>query len=180
MFEAPEDEIDKVDPEMLKLSKESVAFWARKGKTQAQIARLFGYTRARINQVWTEAGLPKPPKQVVREEFPWEIDQRFKSSALHKRLSDHAEYYATNGEGMSEDKLKRLLSFYGKLKSRNAVVEYSPDVEPNPDSGMGGFRLVPRRPEDGDLIVRVNEISKITDEGRRIFSMPGELPKVKY
>lgn len=175
-----EDMLSDVDPKYLKSSVESVRYWYRCKKKQSEIALILGVSRARISQLWAEAGLPKTPRQTVRAQFPWKIEARFKSSELHKLLANHAEFYATNGEGMSRYKLKRLLSFYGRLKTRNVVVEYHPDVESNPDSGMGGFRLVPRMPEDGDLIVRINEVTELTEEARRIFRMPRQLPKVEY
>jgi hypothetical protein len=70
---------------------------------------------------------------------------------------------------MSKDKLLRLRAFYRKLRDEGVVLEHDPDLPAVPGaSNKGGFAFRPRVPEDADLLIRVNEFTNLTDEGREI------------
>jgi hypothetical protein len=75
---------------------------------------------------------------------------------------------------MSEDKLTRLRAFVKMLRDENLVVEFDPDLPPEDGvSGTaGGWAYRKRRKRDGDLLVRVNEHTHLTDEGRTIWRLP--------
>lgn len=70
---------------------------------------------------------------------------------------------------MSEYKLARLRSFYRKLREENLVVEFDPNIPPSPGIKHGGFAYRDRTPEDGDLLIRVNEYTNLTDQGKIIW-----------
>jgi hypothetical protein len=90
-----------------------------------------------------------------------------------KRLRDHGEWVATGGVGMSDDKLTRLRAFYRKLRDDNLVVEYDPTIPPIPGvSNKGGWAYRQRTPTDEDLLIRVNEYTNLTEEGRGIWRLP--------
>jgi hypothetical protein len=92
-------------------------------------------------------------------------------------MRDHAEYIATDGVGMSEDKLKTLRAFYRKLKDEGLVLEYDPSYPAVPGvSNKGGFTFRERVRADGDLLIRVNEFTNLTDEGREIWRFPAQDP----
>jgi hypothetical protein len=74
---------------------------------------------------------------------------------------------------MSADKRKRLAAFHNRLHDGHLVVEFDPDIPPEPGvSNKGGFALRPRLPKDGDLMIRVNEHTTLTDEGREVWALP--------
>jgi hypothetical protein len=88
-------------------------------------------------------------------------------------MRDHGEYAATGGKGMSKDKLDRLRSFYRKLRTENLVLEFDPSIEPIPGvSSRGGFAFRERTEADGDLLIRVNGHTFMTDEARMIWRLP--------
>ncbi len=76
---------------------------------------------------------------------------------------------------MSDSEIRRLTSFHDKLRRYNLVVEYSPEIPPSLDSSVGGWSYQARIADDGDLMIRVNEWTTLTDEGRRrIWKLPAE------
>jgi len=113
----------------------------------------------------------------LRKHFPWEISERFSHAAPVLLIRDHGEYMATDGKGMPERKLKALRGFYRRLRESNTVVVFDPSIPPIIDvSAPGGFDYVPRTEEDGDLLIRVNEYTNLTDEGKRIWRFPKREP----
>lgn len=94
-----------------------------------------------------------------------------------RSLRDHAEFVVTGGAAMSDHKLKRLRMFYRKLRETDVVVEYNPDIPPQPGvSRNGGFALRARRPADGDLMIRANEYTRLTRAGRALWRLPDADP----
>jgi hypothetical protein len=84
---------------------------------------------------------------------------------------------ATNGVGMSDDKLSRLRAFYDKLRDENLVVEFDPEIPPDPGvSNQGGWAFRKRGKADGDLLIRVNEYTHLTEEGKTIWGFPPRDP----
>ena len=90
-----------------------------------------------------------------------------------------AIHVATGGKGMSESKLKRLRGFYKILVEQDVVLEFDPELPPIPGvANKGGFAYRPRERRDGDLIIRVNEHTTLTPEGRLIWCLPPQIPEV--
>ncbi len=145
----------------------------RRGLNQTEIADMHGVSRQAVSWHKTTYGGQKSTRQIVNEAWPWETTHLHGKAAPYKRLRDHAEYMATDGRGMSEDKLKRLRTFYRKLRNENLVVEFDPDLPPEPGvSPHGGFAYRQRMVQDGDLLIRVNDHTQITDDGREIWCFP--------
>lgn len=97
-----------------------------------------------------------------------------------RRLRDHGEYVVSGGSALSEYRLKRLRAFHRQLREADVVVEYNPDIPPQPGvSRAGGFALRARRPADGDLMIRVNEYTRLTREGRTIWRLPDHEPSLR-
>jgi len=145
-----------------------------RGLTQNEIAELHGVSRQTVSQMKRRMGrFSQTPRELVLEKnFPWKVPQKFTQSGIRRMMRNHGEFAATGGKGMSTEKLKRLVSFYRKLTSRNLVVEFDPEIPPNPDSRAGGWRLVPREDSDGDLMIRVNEHTTLTEDGKVIWRIP--------
>lgn len=162
----------------------------RHGKpiSYAEIGRRWGLSRERVRQLDKEnPDRIRTPRQVVMENFPWTVPTKFHNANIHKRMRDHAEYMATGGKGMAPRLLKMLREWYNTLESYNVVVEFDPNIEPSDEFGghrghiksvssYGGFAYRVREDSDGDLIIRVNEHTRLTAEGKRIWVFPPERP----
>lgn len=159
--------------DLLKLSLADIEAWKRKGYSQSEIARMHGFTRQWVSLIVRKYGGSRTPRQVVMDEWPYQVPAELCHAMPYKRLRDHAEYVATGGKGMSEDKLKRLRSFYERLRAEDAVVEFDPAIPPITGvSSVGGWALRKRKPADGDLLIRVNEHTNLTEKGEMIWAWP--------
>jgi hypothetical protein len=149
--------------------------------TLADIAKLFGVTRQRAHQVARDESPVdlRTPRQIVADQFPWEIGHEFGQSSIARRVHDHALYVATGGKGMTRRQLVALLNFYKKLRDNNVVVEFHPDIPPEPGNQFGGFAFRPRTEDDGDLIIRVNEVTNLSPEAEDDWTFPPQDPDVK-
>ncbi len=149
----------------------------RKGYNQSEIADMHGVTRQAVSWQKIVYGGALTPRQVVNQAWPWKTNNLHGKSKVYQRMRDHGEYMATGGKGMNDDKLSRLRSWYQKLRDENVVVEFDPEIPPIPGvSPHGGFRYVKRRKSDGDLLLRKNEHTTLTEEGRRIWRFPPRDP----
>lgn len=149
-----------------------------RGMTQADIAREVGVSRAYVSWIIKNyAGdRLKTPRQKAQENYPWKVWNEHQQAGLHRATRDHAEYMEVGDEGMTPDKLSRLSTLYKKIIDYDVVVEYDPfNFTPTPEYPLGGFRLVPREDTDGDLIIRVNEHTILTDRGRKVWRLPQSL-----
>jgi hypothetical protein len=151
------------------------------GHSQSDIARMTGYTRQYISWIVnTYGGSLTERQQVMREHWPFIVPAHMNDATQNKLLRNHGEYVVTGGKGMSANKIDRLRSFYKKLRDENLVVEFDPTIPPDRSrdragkmgSMTGGWRYVERVPEDGELLIRVNEYTHLTDEGEEIWRFP--------
>lgn len=160
-----------------KLSLSVVEDLKNKGFNQSEIAEMFGVTRQYVSWIKHTYGGRLTPREIVLQAWPWTVSAEQSQTSPYRRMRDHGEYIATGGKGMSEDKLKRLRAFYRKLKDENVVLEFDPTIPPIPGvSNKGGWAFRNRLPSDGDLIIRVNEYTDITEDGRMIWRFPRKEP----
>ncbi|AEV52130.1 hypothetical protein [Rhodococcus phage RGL3] len=144
-----------------------------KGRTQSDIAREYGVTRQHVSWIVKTYGGTQTPRQKLLEHFPWEVPSKQLASSPYRNMRNHAEYMATGGVGMGAPELKRLRNFYQKLQDENLVLEFDPNIPGEPGFAInGGFALRPREESDGDLMIRVNEYTKLSDEGKRLWRFP--------
>src|SRR5690606_6221190 len=130
------------------------------GYSVTEIGEMYNTSRQNVSQIRRrgKTNFYRTPRQrVLEDNFPWKVPSRFGQTGLRRERRDHGECIATGGKGMTRQKLQRVLNLYRKLTENNMVVEFSPDIPPNEFSSAGGFRLVPRKDSDGDLMIRVNE-----------------------
>lgn len=150
-----------------------------KGLNQAQIARKFGISRQAVSEMKRKYGrYSLTPRERAMKQFPWRVPVTQQECSPDKRMRDHAEYVATDGRGMEEWKLTRLLGFYEKLTAEDLVVEHDPSLPPSEGVKCGGWRFVPREDSDEDLMIRVNQYTKLTQENRMIWRIPKRWPNV--
>ncbi|CAM4518915.1 XRE family transcriptional regulator [Nocardia ninae] len=162
------------------LSAEVVQALVDKGEGFAAIARRFGYTRQYVQQFAARNGisLPKTPRRMVGEEFPWKVPSAMQRTPPYRRMRDHGEFMATGGEGMSDEKKSRLRSWYAMLRKYNYVLEFDPKLPPTVGvSPAGGFAYRPREERDGKkLLIRLNEHTRLTSDGKKIWVFPPKDP----
>lgn len=176
MFDANvDDTTGRTNDDQPKLTLAIVEDLKVKGYTQADIARMFGVTRQYVSWIkYTYGGRLTPRERVLRE-FPWKVPEPMTQQSPYRRMREHGEYVATNGVGMSPAKLSRLRNFYRKL--RDQVLEFDPAIPPKPGfANKGGFAYRPRTDDDGDLLIRVNDHTNLTEKGRTIWVFPSEWP----
>ncbi|OHT67787.1 repressor [Mycobacteroides chelonae] len=160
--------------ELPKLSLAVVEDLKNKGLSQSEIAEMYGVTRQYVSWIKHTYGGTLTPREAILQHFPFEVPTALSQTSPYMRLRDHAEYIATGGDDMSPIKLSRLRSFYRKLRDQNLVLEYDPSIAPIKGvSNKGGWAYRDRVAEDGDLLIRVNEYTRLTEEGRqRIWRFP--------
>lgn len=165
------------DYDRLELSLSVIEDLKGKGLSQSEIAELAGVTRQAVSWWVKTYDGSKTLRQEVLEHFPFKVPTNLSQSSPYRRLRDHGEYMATRGKGMSEDKLKRLRAFYHKLRVDHTVLEYDPTIPPIPGvSNKGGWAFRGRVPEDEDFLVRANEYTRLTEEGKNIWRFPVREP----
>ncbi|WP_396902716.1 XRE family transcriptional regulator [Mycolicibacterium sp.] len=163
-----------------KLTIELIDAYKRRGLNQTEIARLHGITRQAVSFQVRKYDRLTDTQRLLTLHFPWRVPQHQGNATQFRRLRDHGRHVATAGkvvppsERLPADLLDRLQSFYRKLRDENIVVEHDPTLPPEPGvAAQGGWAYRPRLPEDGNLMIRVNEYTTLTDEGRTIWQLPG-------
>lgn len=153
------------------------------GVKQSGIARMFGVTRQAVHDMIMRYGLPRQTRQELLEEvWPWVVPDGMGNQSPYKLLRDHGEWVIAgprgiDGRGLSEARRSRLRSFYQRLRDNDFVVEFDPNIPPEPGvQNRGGFAYRKRRKSDGDLLIRVNEYTDITEYGRRVWTFPDQEP----
>lgn len=165
------------DAELHKLSLAVVEDLKGKGFSQSEIAEMFGVTRQYVSWIKTTYGGRMTPREIVLRSFPFQVPAIQQQSSPCRRLRDHGEFVETGGKGMSEDKKQRLRTFYRKLRDENLVLEFDPTIPPIPGvSNKGGWAFRERVSGDGDLLIRVNQHTRLTEEGRMIWRFPHKEP----
>lgn len=161
------------------LSAEAVRSLVNEGESWAAIARILGTSRQNVQQFAKRNGIepPKTPRREVDEHFPWKVPGNQQAAMPYQRLRDHGEYVVSGGRGMQERKLKGLRSWYQLLRKYNYVLEFDPDQPPIYGvSQYGGFAYRDRQESDGNLLIRVNEHTRLTSRGRLIWVFPPRDP----
>lgn len=154
----------------------------RKGFNQSRIAEMMGVTRSYISWVKNTYGAAsstyEKPREIARRNMPdWPLAGRQHQTQVYAQLGNHLEYVDTAGKGMSENKLYRLRLFYDRLERNNEIIEFNPEFGPTKSVGAGGFRYLQRTPDDDPrIIIRENEYTQLTDEGRIVWRLPKAKP----
>lgn len=170
------------------LTPDDIEYWKRKinpktGKpyTQREIADIHGVTPSYVSWIKRNKArsFSQTPREHVMEHYPWNVGATFHDAPQNKRMRDHAEYMWTGGDGMSEEKIQRLLWFWRKLEKEDLVIEFDPAIPPHEGNTFGGFAYRERQESDADLMVRRNEHTTITDEGLVLWRIPPEKPSLR-
>ena len=155
------------------LTPELIRQLRNKGLNDSEIAGVVGKTRAAVSWHVRKHGMEVPRRKYLEEHFPFQVPAEQAQQAPYRNLRTHAEWYRTNGKGMSEVDLKRLRAFYTKLRDGNLVVEYDPNLPPVPgEANRGGFAYRKRLKRDRGLMIRVNEYTRLTEQGWDIWRLP--------
>jgi len=146
-----------------------------KGLNQSQIAEMFGVSRQAVSWHKKTYNGKTSPREEVLKHFPWEVPASMAQATAYRNIRDWGEWVATGGKGMSELKMRRVRALYHWIE-KGFVLEFDPTIPPYDGVYTGGFAYRKRRKADGDLIIRVNEYTTLTDEGRLIWRLPPTLP----
>jgi hypothetical protein len=150
----------------------------RQGLNQSQIAELYGVSRQAVSWQKKTYGGNMTTRQAVNEAWPWRTTNLHSKSKTYQRLRDHGEFMMTAGDGMSADKLQRLASWWRKLRTQEVVIEFNPDLPVEQCvSSHGGFAYRTRQPGDNGLLIRVNEFTNLTEQGKTIWCWPSDFPR---
>ena len=138
---------------------------------------MHGVSRQAVSWHKVEYGGHLTPRQIVNQAWPWHTNNDHGRANCYQRLRDLGEYVATGGKDMSEGKLRRLRSWLTFMSDNDYVLEFDPALPPAPGLGpAGGFAYRKRRKTDGDLLIRVNEHTDLSENGKMIWRMPPVMP----
>nr|AAP57959.1 temperature-sensitive repressor protein cIts [Mycobacterium phage L1cIts391] len=166
-------------PSRIPLTLSEIEDLRRKGFNQTEIAELYGVTRQAVSWHKKTYGGRLTTRQIVQQNWPWDTRKPHDKSKAFQRLRDHGEYMRVGSfRTMSEDKKKRLLSWWKMLRDDDLVLEFDPSIELYEGMAGGGFRYVPRGIEDDDLLIRVNEHTNLTAEGELLWSWPDDIEEL--
>lgn len=129
-----------------------------------ELARALGVSKQAVSrwindhpEFWTLS-------QIVNNNFPLRrVPTSEQRDRVYFYLRDHGRWMVTNGEGWTNERLSRLSGWHNKLRNERLIVEYRRG---------DGFQYRSRVRSDGDLLLRENEFTVYTPEGRELFSLP--------
>lgn len=117
------------------------------------------------------------PRDTVRLHFPWDVPTHLQINPAYHLVRLHGDYMATGGNGMDPTALGALRDFHHKLHDDGLVVEYDPNIDAHDGiDNYAGFAYRTRTGDDGDLIIRVNGFTVLTEEGELIWAFPPDQP----
>lgn len=157
------------------LSREEIIRLLDRGFTRVEVAEIYNTTPQNVNYYLNQKG-PKylDPRQRAMKHVPWKIKKEHKESAPFHRIRNHIKFITLGSQRMSGEERDRLRNWYRSLKDLNLVLEYHPDVSPTLSITTGGWRYVQREDRDGDLLIRVNDHTHMSDEAYEYFRFPDE------
>jgi DNA-binding XRE family transcriptional regulator len=168
-----EDNMNEKPPE---LSIAVIEALKAQGYTQSDIARMFGITRQAVSWHKRTYNGSLTVREEAMKHYPWRVKGEQCYTSPYRLSRDHLEYMATAGKGMSSRKLAALRTFYTKIQ-QGFVLEHDPNLPPEPGfCNKGGFAWRKHRSSDGDLIIRVNEHTQLTEQAHRLWKLPPQLP----
>ncbi|BBX09466.1 hypothetical protein MAIC_42690 [Mycolicibacterium aichiense] len=145
----------------------------RKGYNQSQIADMYGVSRQAVSWHKHTYGGSLTPRQIVNKAWPWKTTNLHGKAVAYQRLRDHGEFMANGFKDMSDEKKRRLVRWWEFLRDNDVVLEFDPNLPPEPGvAPHGGFAYRPRKLSDDDLIIRANEYTNLTEEGDMIWCWP--------
>jgi hypothetical protein len=149
----------------------------RKGYNQSEIAKMHGVSRQAVSWQKHTYGGRFTSRQVVNKAWPWQTTTLHGKATAYQRLRDHGEFSVIGDfRGMSDEKIRRLKSWWRFLQDNDVVLEFDPAIPPTPGvAPHGGFRYLSRSASDDDLLIRVNEHTNLTEEGRLIWCWPQDI-----
>jgi transcriptional regulator with XRE-family HTH domain len=155
-------------------SRSEIEALLKKGFTQEEIAKMKGITQAGVSWHLRHSGGAPSETLVerIKKSVPWQITGTQQKARPYREILYHLEYRETGGNGMSEEKLRRLRGFYRKLTDFSMVVRYDPKIPPRPGQKFGLFEYVPREERDGDLILRIDKNTRVPDTDRAKWTLP--------
>ena len=155
------------------LSRDEIIRRIARGQKRTEIALDFGVTPQAVNYHLNGKGQRfKDPAQLAVEHIPWDVRPEHKEGMPYRMLRSHLKWVVARGRGLSDGDKARLFNWYRELVDLNLVVEYDPEAPPTHGLSSGGWRYLQREESDNDLVIRVNDLSHMTDEAYEYFRLP--------
>jgi hypothetical protein len=133
-------------------------------------------TADELDQLATDAAGSTAPISAGTDELDAEHTGRRLTIAVieHMKRLGYSQSDIAREYGVTRQAVSWHVRRYGSLTPVQQVFEHFPfQVPPEPSvSNQGGWRYLPRQAADGELLIRVNEHTMLTDEGRRIWRLP--------
>ncbi|AKK10419.1 helix-turn-helix domain-containing protein [Corynebacterium uterequi] len=149
------------------------------GESQAAIARAFKVSRQYVHKLAKQGGHETSQRlsDYVSRHFPWDIIPEANHSTLHQNIRLLALWNLDQSALERGGRLK-LRAFLNKLNGFQQVVDYNPNYKAVKGlNNKPGFAYVPRTPEDEGMAIKIRPGIRLTDEGRKLWAMPKELPE---
>ena len=159
---------------MSRFTVEDYEYYKSQGYSQVEMAREAGVSPQYVSKVKRSAGDKfLSARQIVLAEYPWKVPSSHHQERPNRRLRDHAELMAVGKEGLEGWKLRLLYHWYAKLREENVVVRFTPlGAGSSGGSFTRAFDYVRRQASDGELLIRVDDNTRMTDVGRLIWRFP--------
>lgn len=160
------------------ITPELVVHLTKLGKTQEDIAAMFGVSQSYVSKLKMESGF-KTPREKVLESIPWSVRRgnltpRQARNTLYDRLKDHV--VREHNVKLTADQRARLRKFYRDLLDTNTVIKFDPKDHGTPYNKYGGFKHVAREESDEDLIVRIDDNTPIPADQKPLWTFPARMP----
>ncbi len=112
----------------------------------ADIADRYGISVSGVKAAARRYGLTRDNVSTTQH-LPWTIERDHQDAYPLRRLRIHFRIEA--GEAVPDDEINKYVHWVARLRARDHVVDYDPEVSPNDLSSVGGFYSRPRRDSDG-------------------------------
>lgn len=157
-----------------RLTPRDIEILKSRGYNQNQIAERYGITRQAVSWIKTHRARSwsKTYREQMNDHYPWNTTGGFSDNYVDHRMRDHGEWVLSGGLALSAARRKRLRYFYNSLTKQNVVVEFDPNFAPSGGSKIGGFRYRARKISDGNLMIRINKHTNVTEMGGKLWQLP--------
>ncbi|AKK11091.1 helix-turn-helix domain-containing protein [Corynebacterium uterequi] len=148
------------------------------GESQSAIARTFKVSRQYVHKLAKQGGhKSENVGRIVTDNLPWEVPTEWQDGSLYYVIRLLAHYNSGLYE-ISPSSLERVNALVKRLKLFQQVIDYDPRYPAVKGlSSKPGFAYVPRTPEDEGMAIKIRPGIRLTDEGRKLWAMPKELPE---
>jgi hypothetical protein len=101
------------------------------------------------------------PRDIILDHWPYVVAEHHMDAYQYRMLRLHGQYVAAGPKGVTAEQLQELDGFYETLADQ--VIMFNPST---------GWSYRPRDIWDEDLLIGVNEHTRLTEDGAEIWQFP--------